>query len=297
LYPLLVLWRREEIDSGGAGRQRGGVSASIAMTPLGTSIPAAVMLSSSGMATAQNAGLAGGAPGNMTRNVIVRETDALRQLQQQTLPTDLEGFGGVLENAQCLANSALAPGEVLYLHCQGGGGYGDPLRRPAERVAIDVTERRVSDRAARQLYGVAVGSDGAMDEAGTRALREQLLTQRRATSSYEFKQTKQLSAADLTALDDNLAVHRDAAGEQVCCRHCSCLLGSTAEGLRLASRNSPSRDAGPSVVSDPAMFIDEPIVFREYFCPSCWTRLHCNIVPQSHVDVVSGFRLVSSEAV
>lgn len=297
LYPLLVLWRREEIDSGGAGRQRGGVSASIAMTPLGTSIPAAVMLSSSGMATAQNSGLAGGAPGNMTRNVIVRQVDALRQLQQHALPADLDGFGSGVENTQCLTNSALAPGEVLYLHCQGGGGYGDPLRRPAERVAVDVNERRVSDQAARQLYGVAVGSDGAVDEVETRALREQLLAQRRATSVYGYKQTKTLSAAGLTALDDNLAVHRDGESEHVCCRHCSCVLGSTAQGLRLASRNSPSRDAGPAVTTDPAMFIDEPIVFREYFCPSCWARLHCSIVPQSHVDVIGGFRLASTEAV
>ena len=72
LYPLLVLWRREEPDSGGAGRHRGGVSASIAMTPHGTSIPAALVLSSAGMATAQNQGLAGGAPGNLGHNALVR---------------------------------------------------------------------------------------------------------------------------------------------------------------------------------------------------------------------------------
>lgn len=33
LYPMLVLWRREETDSGGPGRMRGGVSASLAFTP------------------------------------------------------------------------------------------------------------------------------------------------------------------------------------------------------------------------------------------------------------------------
>ncbi len=39
LYPVLTLWRREEPDSGGPGRHRGGLGASIAITPHGTQHP------------------------------------------------------------------------------------------------------------------------------------------------------------------------------------------------------------------------------------------------------------------
>jgi N-methylhydantoinase B len=296
LYPLLVLWRREEADSGGAGRQRGGVSASVAMTPYGTAIPAALFLSSSGMATSQNVGLAGGAPGNMSRNAILRGMNVFDQLRRGYVPTRLEDLEGTLESAQCFSEGALAPGEVLYLHCQGGGGYGDPLRREPERVAMDVCNGRVSVHAAELLYGVRVSATGELDLKGTELRREQLRSERAGASPpLGHRQLTPLQGEDLTPLDDNLALRHDGDVDQVCCRHCHGVLGGTATPLSLAVRNSPSAAAGPAVAVDPAVFVDEPIVFREYFCPCCWTRLHCGIVPQTHVDIIGGYQVGSAQ--
>jgi N-methylhydantoinase B len=59
----------------------------------------------------------------------------------------------------------------------GGGGWGDPLEREPELVALDVREGKVSARAARERYGVVLaGSDETPEVAGaaTRALRDQL---------------------------------------------------------------------------------------------------------------------------
>src|SRR5205823_6860523 len=59
----------------------------------------------------------------------------------------------------------------------GGGGWGDPLEREPELVALDVLEGKVSARAARDDYGVVlVSSDGErrVDAAATRALRDRL---------------------------------------------------------------------------------------------------------------------------
>jgi len=53
----------------------------------------------------------------------------------------------------------------------GGGGYGDPHKRPAERVADDVARGLVSIEAAREHYGVAVDAGGVLDEAETVRLR------------------------------------------------------------------------------------------------------------------------------
>jgi N-methylhydantoinase B len=53
----------------------------------------------------------------------------------------------------------------------GGGGYGDPRKRPAEKVAEDVRRGLVSIEAARELYGVALTAELAVDEAETAALR------------------------------------------------------------------------------------------------------------------------------
>src|SRR5260370_36434582 len=43
-YPLLTLWRKEEPDSGGPGRQRGGVSGSVAIVPNGTNVPVGLVV-------------------------------------------------------------------------------------------------------------------------------------------------------------------------------------------------------------------------------------------------------------
>ena len=59
----------------------------------------------------------------------------------------------------------------------GGGGWGDPLEREPELVALDALQGKVSVRAAREAYGVVlVGPDSEpqVDGAATRALRDRL---------------------------------------------------------------------------------------------------------------------------
>ena len=65
----------------------------------------------------------------------------------------------------------VAPGEAIISKCCGGGGYGSPRERSAERVLHDVLEQRISCERARDVYGVVV-VDGKIDEAATRELRE-----------------------------------------------------------------------------------------------------------------------------
>ncbi len=293
LYPLLMLWRREEPDSGGAGRQRGGVSASVAMTPHGTAIPSALVLSSAGMATAQNQGLAGGAPGNLGTNLTVRGSTLAAQFAQGALPDSLEACGGTLEVAQCFSGGILSPGDVLYLHCQGGGGYGDPLKRDPARVQRDVASGRVSVDAARDLYGVCITAEGALDAAATATRRGALLAARREEAAQPSTQSHvPIVTAHSRPLDDNLVFGRTQTGhETVACRHCARALEDDQSRLLLARRDAPSRSAGPSVITDPATFIDAQVVFREYFCPGCWSRVHCGLVPAAHDDVVAGYRV------
>jgi N-methylhydantoinase B len=69
----------------------------------------------------------------------------------------------------------LGPGEAYILESGGGGGYGDPLERPAAWVAHDVREGYVSLEAARERYGVVLAPDSlALDEAATAARRAEL---------------------------------------------------------------------------------------------------------------------------
>ena len=71
----------------------------------------------------------------------------------------------------------LEPGDEVFIGAQGGGGYGDPLERPAARVLNDVRNELVHMESARIDYGVVI-EDGRVDEAATEALRTELRAKR-----------------------------------------------------------------------------------------------------------------------
>jgi N-methylhydantoinase B len=66
-------------------------------------------------------------------------------------------------------------GTLVRVETTGGGGWGDPLEREPELVALDALEGKISARAALEEYGVVL-ADGppGVDVAATRALRDRL---------------------------------------------------------------------------------------------------------------------------
>jgi N-methylhydantoinase B len=73
------------------------------------------------------------------------------------------------------------PGDMLVYRTAGGGGWKDPLDRPAERVEADVAKGLVSAEKAKADYGVVVG-----DAAATEALRARLRTERGDVKDFDF---------------------------------------------------------------------------------------------------------------
>jgi N-methylhydantoinase B len=68
--------------------------------------------------------------------------------------------------------NVLRRGDVLRLYTSGGGGWGNPLDRPVERVRRDVLGGFVSAESARADYGVVIDpGTGAVDGGATRQLR------------------------------------------------------------------------------------------------------------------------------
>ena len=64
---------------------------------------------------------------------------------------------------------------MFRLDTPGGGGYGDPLSRPAEHVLADVREGHLSAEAAERDYGVVLTEDGeAVDAEATDSRRVKL---------------------------------------------------------------------------------------------------------------------------
>ena len=54
---------------------------------------------------------------------------------------------------------SMAPGDMVWVRTPGGGGYGDPLKRPPLAVFEDVRLGRVSIEQALMFYGVIVKVD------------------------------------------------------------------------------------------------------------------------------------------
>jgi len=176
--PLLYLWRREEIDTGGPGQFRGGVTASLAIVPHDTDIPMAQVISGSGKAVSQNTGIGGGYPGNSQLDIAVRGSDVRALLASGSIPAAVGEMGGTEEILGCEEEPVLGPLDVHVMVWQGGGGYGDPLLRDPRSVAHDVAERLVSESSARDIYGVVLrGLD--IDEESTAARRDAIRAGRR----------------------------------------------------------------------------------------------------------------------
>jgi len=63
-------------------------------------------------------------------------------------------------------------GDIIRMVTGGGGGYGDPLQRPAEDVLAEVRAEYISAEVARQDYGVVIAADGfSIDADSTSKLR------------------------------------------------------------------------------------------------------------------------------
>lgn len=76
-------------------------------------------------------------------------------------------------------------GDVLIMDTWGGGGWGDPLKRPAARVADDARSGLISREGARD-YGVVLDEAFNIDEAATDVLRSRMAVQAGPSQSFDF---------------------------------------------------------------------------------------------------------------
>jgi N-methylhydantoinase B len=150
--PLLVESSQLATDSGGAGRTRGGLSMQRALRVLAPD--ARYSLLSDG-AVVPAFGVLGGLSGFPVGAWI-----------------DSHGTIEDFDTPGKVAGHPLEEGSIVMIRSAGGGGYGDPLERNAERVAEDVREGYVSSTAARELYGLVLDMAGRVDAAATAVQRK-----------------------------------------------------------------------------------------------------------------------------
>ena len=90
-------------------------------------------------------------------------------------------------SAKCV-DFPLRAGDRIEKCTMGAGGYGDPLDRDPDRVALDVAEGYVSPDSARATYGVVLRGT-APDEAKTSALRRRLRGERLCVTVTDHEAT------------------------------------------------------------------------------------------------------------
>jgi N-methylhydantoinase B len=154
-FPLRILVYATIPDSGGAGLHRGGNGITIAYE----------MLEAGEISIHDDRwftypwGVNGGEPGMRSTKTLVRKSGG-----RENIPSKCDRIH-------------VEPGDVLHFNTWGGGGWGDPLKRDAELVALDVRRKLVTPAGARR-YGVVVDGQDQVDKAATERLRREMTASR-----------------------------------------------------------------------------------------------------------------------
>ena len=297
-FPLLFLYRKEVVDSGGAGQFRGGMSAESCFIPHGTARITHDTLSS-GNAMPTSSGMMGGYPGSVNVFKFTKNSDIQARFDRGDMPGDIaqvEGEEVTLGLRQ--QNFLQEKNDVYGVIWTGAGGFGDPLDRLPEAVLHDVVENlAVSQAAAKQIYGVVIKNDK-LDTKGTATLREKMRATRRAqrhVSQKNFKPGLPVTTALVRQVTAKLAVRKAPKGERVkrwCCAGCSTDLGPLTDNYKLgcARVDAPIASANPNV-GDWKRYVDQKPIFRQFFCPGCGNLIE-NEIARADDPILEDVRVV-----
>ncbi|KAE8155063.1 Hydantoinase/oxoprolinase-domain-containing protein [Aspergillus avenaceus] len=162
-YPLRIEANESVPDSGGAGYYRGGN----AQRTLYRFLSRGEFSLHDDRWFTKPWGIRGGKPGSRSRKVLYRYSKSKQEPPVEVLPSKCD-------------HVRVDPDDLLEWITWGGGGLGDPLSRPAEKVALEVRRRLVSFEGARDNYGVVVNTDYTVNEEETAALRKSIRDSRDA---------------------------------------------------------------------------------------------------------------------
>ncbi|MDB5572681.1 MAG: 5-oxoprolinase [Hyphomicrobiales bacterium] len=246
--PLFYIHRRLARDTGGAGRQRGGLSAEVALTLAVDDAMALVM--THGAESPNSRGLAGGWPG-----ATIVQTMGWKAVERGVrVSHDAEVFGpkpGLMK---------MTNRDLFEVSWQGGGGWGDPLARDPALVAADVADDLVSEQAAREAYGVVL-ADGGVDAEATQETRSAMRLAR--VGAFDDDPARRCKAEPFRRIGDALFLARDGAGAHVV----------TAAGYILSTGHTRWREGAASTTraQPPSAYrikLHEDMRVTEWFCPA-----------------------------
>ncbi len=162
-FPLRIDTYETIPDSGGPGLHRGGNAIRVGYRFLE---PGHVSIHDDRWLT-YPWGVNGGLPGGRSRKTLIRKDGSTEALPSKCDWIEVE------------------EGDLLHYDTWGGGGWGDPLKRPTDKVHFDVVAGLVSANGAKR-YGVVLDEKLNVDEKATAALREKMAKERGDTKIFDF---------------------------------------------------------------------------------------------------------------
>jgi N-methylhydantoinase B len=271
-FPLLFLYRKEVVDSGGAGKFRGGLSAESCFVPHRTERIVQDTLSS-GNAVPTSTGMMGGYPGGPNVYRFRTGSDIRRRFAERRLIEDIDELSGERVTLGLRQeNFVQLPDDVYAVMWSAAGGFGDPMERDPEKVREDVEEKSVSLGAAREIYGVVLREAGeagefVVDREATAALRAET----RARRLKGRKRTpRKLQGKILFAATEALGVGEAHDGAHFSCGRCDADLGPISGNYKEAAiREDNGIVRASRFLGEARRFIDAEPQFRQFFCPGC----------------------------
>jgi N-methylhydantoinase B len=274
LMPVLYLYRKVIRDSGGPGRNRGGLSAGAGYMIHGAD-HLRVLVACHGYQSPTSRGLFGGYPSGCNRRRLLQNTQVRDVLAGGTMPSGLDGLGG--DQVSLSAKPPLfdfGQDDAYEWGPQAGGGWGDPIERAPELVVEDVRFDAVSRDVARAIYGVALNEDGSLDRDGTAILRERVRQERLAwPRPQRMAQEVDTRDAEVVAHCGDQAEFVRTAGKLYFRCGCGHALAPANENWKQFACQSATRadELGPRVA------LHEELVATRYACPSCARLLDLDV--------------------
>jgi N-methylhydantoinase B len=285
--PVLFLDTRFAPDTGGAGRNRGGLALESLCSPYDTERWDIVVFHN--RLTAPSSAVSGGQPGAGAAIRFARGamgSVAEHWERREELP--VHEYAAAAEQPPARGRGySVTPEDAYYIRATGGPGFGDPLAREPSAVLDDIGRGWVSAEVAERVYGVVLSAAGEVDEDATGELRERRSADRRALPlGHEVLPAGDGSGGEpvrsdavpgeAQVLGESLEI--DASG-QYRCRHCEhefCANSANWKWWAATAEDPVSEDSiGAPILARP----QRDLVFRRYCCPGCGTQIDTEVAP------------------
>ena len=266
--PLLCLWRRLVPNSGGPGQLRGGLGVETAYAMHYTDRMAGMAFNSCAQVPPRGAG--GGYPGAVGTFYPLRGSNVGDLVAEGIMPTAERLDGERQKVRDKISHIVFERGDVAITTSGGGSGLGDPLLRDPALVQADIRAGYITATHAEHAYGVVLGTNGHLDDAGTLARREAMRRDRLGRKPTRPLQPPKSIGISLERREGSWH-----------CGSCDEPLGSVGGNWRTAAvaQESPVVDRFGQLEMIVRDRTEPPrVLLREYFCPACAASVGVDVV-------------------